>query len=317
MSQSKFTASFLLVTLALFIWSAGFLISISLSGSTIELSESSADSADFEQLVRAVKNSPDDARARLELAARAVEKGYRDGDGRLVLVGLENYSAILQKDPDNTHALLGVASVSFRSEVYEKALEYYRRYLELEPQDDKTKVDLGLTLVSLGRADEAADILRDVLTRDSEMFTARLALGLAYKQAQKPQEAREQILEALHRAPSDDTRNYAQDLLNNLYTQTETVGQDPADIISPAGIISSFFREHIIIGPKPKRLYWENPNKAVVVVEDFEIRQMSVSAKDGFVSSIETMLRSLPIDVVIEIRDANNQSLIYGSPNHE
>ncbi len=78
----------------------------------------------------------------------------------------EDYSAAIQSseyaiaiDPDDPEGLIAKANGLYRLNNNEQALEYYRRYLEHEPNDEFAILHEGTCLINLDRTDEAIERL--------------------------------------------------------------------------------------------------------------------------------------------------------------
>lgn len=66
-------------------------------------------------------------------------------------------AGILERDPDNALALAEMGRVHWSAGRYDKALEFYRRAVDEESWNPGFRLNLGMTLASLGRMGEAAD----------------------------------------------------------------------------------------------------------------------------------------------------------------
>jgi tetratricopeptide (TPR) repeat protein len=68
--------------------------------------------------------------------------------------------AALEKNPDDTDALVDLANLEFDIQRWDRAAELYRRYLTLRPDDPDVLTDLGITLRAQGHFDQALDLFR-------------------------------------------------------------------------------------------------------------------------------------------------------------
>jgi DNA-binding winged helix-turn-helix (wHTH) protein/TolB-like protein/lipopolysaccharide biosynthesis regulator YciM len=64
---------------------------------------------------------------------------------------------------------------------YDKAIECYRRALELNPQQNDARIFMANFLTDTGRVNEAVPLLREVLSNNSNLAEARWELGYAYR----------------------------------------------------------------------------------------------------------------------------------------
>jgi tetratricopeptide (TPR) repeat protein len=100
--------------------------------------------------------------------ARAAELGAADESG---------YPAIIANKLANAHLSLGHDYRAAGS--LDRAIEQYRRALELRPQFNDIRLALGRSLVEAGRHDEAATVLDEVLRVRPTWLDAMLLRGLA------------------------------------------------------------------------------------------------------------------------------------------
>jgi tetratricopeptide (TPR) repeat protein len=91
---------------------------------------------------------------------------------------------------------------------YEKAITYYQDALRVDPGMVKADYNLALTLVRMKRTDEAITILKRLLTSDQKNTTLMAALGWAYHQQGKDQEALNQYEAILVISPADQNALY-------------------------------------------------------------------------------------------------------------
>jgi tetratricopeptide (TPR) repeat protein len=65
-------------------------------------------------------------------------------------------------NPEDTVALRQLAGMNYNIQNWSRAIELYRRYLELEPDDADAKTDLGACLLASGKPTEALELFRQV-----------------------------------------------------------------------------------------------------------------------------------------------------------
>ena len=81
--------------------------------------------------------NPADIENWIQLGQSCLEIGMREGDSKTIIEGLEAFQRALALDPKRPEALLNIAAISLEMGVYDKALEYYTRYLADHPQDQR------------------------------------------------------------------------------------------------------------------------------------------------------------------------------------
>jgi predicted Zn-dependent protease len=75
---------------------------------------------------------------------------------------------ILDTDPTNEMALFNLGVLSMRSNQYSKAADRFRQILTNNPANTKAKFYLGLSLVELGKNDDAKKILSEVKKEEKD-----------------------------------------------------------------------------------------------------------------------------------------------------
>ena len=108
--------------------------------------------------------------------------GQTDAEGRAAL------EKILEREPRNA-ALLARLGALYRTDDPARAVQYYRRALEIEPRNADYATGYGAALLQAHRYTEAVAILRQVLTVAPENFTAHANLATALYQSKSFAEA--------------------------------------------------------------------------------------------------------------------------------
>ena len=75
---------------------------------------------------------------------------------------------VLDTDPTNELALFNLGILSMRSNQYSKAADRFRQILTNNPANTKAKFYLGLTLVELGKKEEARKVLAEVKKEEKD-----------------------------------------------------------------------------------------------------------------------------------------------------
>lgn len=126
------------------------------------------------------------------------------GSGSNPMAAIEELRAALERNPNDTVALLALANLNFDIQRWPRAEELYRRYLALQPEDADARTDLGVVLRAQGRIAEALREFQAVREKDPHHWQARFneVLILAFDQGQyEAAEARLKELRAL--APAE------------------------------------------------------------------------------------------------------------------
>ncbi|MFZ6843879.1 tetratricopeptide repeat protein [Undibacterium sp. RuTC16W] len=146
------------------------------------------------------------------------------------------YQKVLQQEPNNRDALLGMAVISLNQRQPEQAGSFYTRLLELDPTD--TDAIAGLTSMQQGDPQQSESRLKKILTQNPQAGPILFALGNLYAQQARWNEAQQTYFRAYTSAPAnaDYAFNLAVSLdrLNQLklaqeyYLRALTLGQTAA-----------------------------------------------------------------------------------------
>ena len=104
------------------------------------------------------------------------------GLGRLE-AGDEYFRRALDLDPNNMETIDYVAAAHFRQKRHQEALDLYRKLLEIDPDRAATHADIGASLHFLGRSNEAIQSLERALSLDPTLELARANLEAMRKAA--------------------------------------------------------------------------------------------------------------------------------------
>jgi Flp pilus assembly protein TadD len=91
---------------------------------------------------------------------------------------------VLDADPTNELALFNLGILSMRSNQYTKAVERFKQILQNHPSNTKAQFYLGVSLVELGRDEEASQVLTDVKKKETDPVIQQ-AIGELEKRIKK------------------------------------------------------------------------------------------------------------------------------------
>ncbi len=91
---------------------------------------------------------------------------------------IENYKAILRKDPNNLQAIVNVANLYFDTRQDLLAIEYYRKALAIDPRNVNVRTDLAVCYRRTGNPDKAVDELKKAISTDPRHAQSRYNLGV-------------------------------------------------------------------------------------------------------------------------------------------
>jgi tetratricopeptide (TPR) repeat protein len=248
----------------------------------------------------------------------------------LVFEAIDVFGRILQQEPNDPAALVMMADVSFDQRAFTKALDFYERYLKVDPTDLGARSRYASTLTFLGRYDDSIKELGKVLQSDPKNFPAMAYLAITYAQKGDLTTAKKIGGDALAAAPSEDARARFSSFVASL-DQADSRGemgssnQPNANTSQPIGAekpqkggvvggedgFVAALKSNPVAGPKFVR--YERVNKTLkLYYRDFPMSQMPPFAKDKFIGGIKSALAQNGLADVSEVvfADAGSQAVM-------
>ena len=145
------------------------------------------------------------ATPRINPSLQAAYQSYTNGD---MASARQQYSAVLQQDPNNRDALLGTAAVALAQRQPGAATGVYLRLLELDPNDGDAVA--GLAGMRQGDPAQTESRLKAIVQRSPEAGPALFALGNLYAQQSRWADAEQAYFRAYSAVP--DNPDYAYNL---------------------------------------------------------------------------------------------------------
>ena len=118
---------------------------------------------------RAISLSPGDVDAYVNLANAQFRQGDPEAEN--------SFRQVLQIQPENVAALLGVARLSIAQDRFEEAANQLQKVLQRAPGDSEALDSLGLCYMNLDRQDEAISIFENIIQSDAGYLHAYLHLA--------------------------------------------------------------------------------------------------------------------------------------------
>jgi tetratricopeptide (TPR) repeat protein len=223
-------------------------------------------------------------------ASAIAEAGQKAEDPRMyILEAVEANKRILSIDPNDRQALLDLGDLCFDQKIFQKALEYYDRYLALEPNDDPVRAQRASTLTFIGKVDESIATLREITGRQPSSFKALAYLSIALAQKGEIAEAQHIGQKALEVSPNTEARARFGAFLGSLgQTGTQTGAQVPptADWLAA---LQEKIKANPIAGSKFIRAE-QTGTTIVLLFHDFPMEGMPDFAKNKFINSIQSQI---------------------------
>jgi tetratricopeptide (TPR) repeat protein len=130
-----------------------------------------------------------------------VQQGYQALASGQLGTARQQYEAVLQQDPVNRDALLGLAAVAQQGNQGAQAAALYLRLLEINPDDGVALA--GLIGLRQGDLVQSESRLKAILERTPESGPVLFALGNVYAQQRRWPEAQQQFFRAYSAVPGN------------------------------------------------------------------------------------------------------------------
>lgn len=130
-----------------------------------------------------------------------------------MLPQIEELEKKVLANPNDTQSTLELANLLHDNRFYDKAITYYKKYLEKNPEDPNARVDLGICYFDLGKLDEAEQQMKRALKDDPKHVLAHFNLGIVNLRAGKMKEANEWFKKTIALAPDGPVGQQAKQYL--------------------------------------------------------------------------------------------------------
>jgi tetratricopeptide (TPR) repeat protein len=236
------------------------------------------------------------------------DKEHKHKESNSLLETVQAFSEELKADPKNKKALISLAAISLQAGVLDKALELYPRYLELEAEDKRARSDYALALIEAQKIDEAEDQLNLVLKQDAKFAPALMAFAYRFKVEGKLKEAKSYAIKAKDAVVDPAGKAAIAEFVTSLESpRVEDVDSQNFKVSqgdSPAKRITEYFSAHQIVGPKYKGVKWNGANMVNVLLENFPVENMPPFAKTQFENKIKAEFANFSEKIEIILVDS-------------
>ncbi len=242
------------------------------------------------KMVETAKEKPQDLEAWRQLGFVQ----YRAGqvDPAYLTDATATYTHILDAAPEDPDALRGLGNIAYDRNEPKRAMEFYRRYLAVKPDDLSVQTDLATMLLADRQVDEALEAYQAVLRSDPDFFQAQFNLALAQRAKGDDAAALAALRRAREIAPDDPTRRRIDALLARLSAPAA-----PGDAGAPTpgstlrGDVEKVFRGHPIAGSRIERIDWPAEDAVRVVLREFPMQSMPGPVRDKFIDRLRGGVR--------------------------
>lgn len=210
---------------------------------------------------------------------------------------------ILEIAPNDEQALLNRANIAYNFHSYEKAEEYFKRYLSIRPDDITSRTAFASTLTLLGNFDAAEKELSHILKDDPKNFPAlanRYVNLIAKGDTAKAQDVAKIALNA---APSDEARAKLEELIENFSKDKDDKQADTPHSTSPErgtlpaaplAALEGYLKAHPITGPKFVGLEQTAEGTLKIKFHDFPMQNMPPFPKSKFLDMVKDQIKAIP-----------------------
>ncbi len=163
----------------------------------------------------------------------------------------ENIFTLIEKvkeNPKNKKAILEVAQISFENQVFDKSAEYYKKYLDIVPEDNNVRAKYASALSFSGKFESALNELKNILKKDPNNFHANAYTSITLSQLGKNKEALKYGKLALNHAPDKEAKMRFSDFLKKISTNKKN--EDKNNVLNEHLEIITFVKNNKIAGPK-------------------------------------------------------------------
>src|SRR5262245_56220935 len=201
----------------------------------------------------ALRQNPNDVNAR-RILGRIYTRMIGDSqqgkvNEEMLKKAIEQYQKIGESDPQDIESLLTLGRLQKIAQNSVEAEKAYKKILEIEPTNEDALIGLAVVYEDVGDTKQAADLLRRVTEKNPSVRTLQ-ALANQYEQLRDHALAAETLRKALELAPgnTDVKRDLAQNLLlaeqvdEALRVFSELASEDPKDALSQLRI-SQIYRQ--------------------------------------------------------------------------
>jgi len=248
-----------------------------------------------------------DPNALMELAERQIMLTARDED--YLYQAAQTLEKIIDRFPEHGYALRLAGNVYFQLAMPPKAIDYYKRYLEIYPQDANVRVDLGTQLLEVERFQEAIDQYEAAIRLFPNFYNAYHNLAVAYGRMNQPERAAENRRKA-EEIEKTHGRNLAPAIEMPRMPTLASATPPAAAEEGPFAALESFFRNHPVVGPKVAGFKAEGV-KATLLVRNFPMSVMPEPMLNSFEAKVQNQLNAVELEAAtLEIRDADSSEVM-------
>lgn len=274
----------------------------------VESAEPVAD-ATLDKLRADLKTDPNNV-AKLKAVAMRIGELLRDRPSTpsaLALEAIDALSSVVKQTPEDAEALILMADVSFDQRAFDKAREFYERYLKLAPEDLGARARYASTLTFLKKFDESIAELQKVMSVDPNNFPAKAYLAITYAEKGDLRKAKELAQAALAAAPNEEAKARFSKFVQSLEAsekegapdQTSALSASPALNDAANNDVTKHIANHPIAGSKFVRAELTASGDLKIYMKEFPMAAMPPVVREKFSAGIKVKMPSSMAKVIL------------------
>jgi TolA-binding protein len=128
---------------------------------------------------------------------------------------INELKSIVEKDPNNSSAVLDLANLRFDSGFFEDAAKNYEQYLKFDETNANARIDMAVCYYNMKQFDKAESEIMTALKYSPKHQTAYLNLGVIYLAKQNMGKAKEWFNKTVELDPNTEVGKKAKSLLES------------------------------------------------------------------------------------------------------
>lgn len=212
---------------------------------------------------------------------------------------LESLLEILKIDAQHKSALIGLADIAFEKQIFVKASEYYKAYLDLEPKDLSARARYASALTFANNFEQALLELDLILKDNPKHFQALAYKTITLAQKGDTKVALDIAKMAMENAPTAEAKQRFTAYVKTLENESQQT----------FAALRSYLINNSVTSGKFVEIKVEN-KKLQIYLSNFPMNQMPEFAKTKFLGKIKELLaqeRKVIVDELNLIDFENNQ----------
>lgn len=232
----------------------------------------------------------------------------------LALEAIDVLSSVVKQAPEDAEALILMADVSFDQRAFDKAREFYERYLKLSPEDLGARARYASTLTFLKKFDDGIAELNKVLSVDPNNFPAKAYLAITYAEKGDVEKAKLLAQDALKAAPNAEAKERFNGFVRSLEGQGTGAGAGSLpDDAATSNPVTQYLAGHPIAGSKFVKAQFAANGDLQILMRDFPMEGMPPVVREKFATGIKAkMPKSLKKVALIDEATGNTMAEVTG-----